>query len=520
MKLAKSLFCLMILIAGLAAGANTVTISGTVHDRGSKPVAGVVLTLTDAQTPPSTKRTTSGPAGEYEFTGLDAGRYTLTAAAEGFSAATLPVDVSTAINHVTVLVTLSKGDAQKLEFQASGLRGLIDPGGYSAPANAAAATDLLHGMADIKRSGSFGGPAAKDWPCSVAPALQQELAAHPKAAEANRKLGDFYLAHDDVSHAIPLLQNSVQAAPSNLRASLDLAIAYMHNGQFDAARKLLAPLAERPNQPEAHQLLAGADEGSGMFQQAAEQYRIADLDQSSEANVLGVGYELVLAGAPADALNIYLSGEKKYPRSIELRIGAGSAQFLLGNAAGAIQSFLAAAAINPADPRPYPFLAAASDASAAEADQVAHSFERYAERNPNDTEANYFYAHVLFHQDADANAARIERLLKQTLQLEPRMAKAHLQLAELYARRKDDQQALSEYESAVRLAPDLMEAHYRLALACKRVGRADEAAEEMRIFLQAKARASNTDEDAIDITRFLSVIDTPAEPATADTRCP
>jgi Tfp pilus assembly protein PilF len=127
---------------------------------------------------------------------------------------------------------------------------------------------------------------------------------------------------------------------------------------------------------------------------------------------------------------------------------------------------------------------------------------------------------VLFHQDADANAARIERLLKQTLQLEPRMAKAHLQLAELYARRKDDQQALSEYESAVRLAPDLMEAHYRLALACKRVGRADEAAEEMRIFLQAKARASNTDEDAIDITRFLSVIDTPAEPATADTRCP
>ena len=40
----------------------------------------------------------------------------------------------------------------KFEFEAAGIRGLIDPGGYSAPANAAAASGLISGVADIRRT--------------------------------------------------------------------------------------------------------------------------------------------------------------------------------------------------------------------------------------------------------------------------------------------------------------------------------------------------------------------------------
>jgi predicted Zn-dependent protease len=373
-------------------------------------------------------------------------------------------------------------------------------------------------MADVTRTDrNFGTSTLKDWPCSLEPELEEAIAAHPNQAEANRRLGQFYVAHDQPSRAIPLLRRAVQIDGTDYAASRDLAIAFMQGGQFDEARKLLTALAERHNEAEVHQLLARADEGSGIFPQAAQEYRTANKEQPSEESLFGVGYELVLSGSVADALTVFEAGERNYPRSILLKVGAGTAQFLLSHPADAVRSFLEVTDLDPADPRPYAFLAAASGISRDEAERVRNSFKRYLNRAPDSAAANYFYALVLSRDNADTDASREETLLKRAIQLDPGMAKAHLLLADIYGRRNDYADAVPEYESAVRLAPALSEAHYRLAIALKRAGRAQKSEQEMQLFRQAKEKQSgNVD---IDIAQFVSVIDTPAQRNNAETQC-
>jgi tetratricopeptide (TPR) repeat protein len=361
---------------------------------------------------------------------------------------------------------------------------------------------------------------SKDWPCGREPELREAVAEHPEREEANRRLGQFYAAHGQPARAIPLFKRALQTNGSDAVAMRELAVALMQDGEFGDARKVLLLLVNLQAEPDLHQLLARADEGSGMFQQAAQEYRAAESKEPSEESIFGEGYELILAGSIADGMGVFDAGIKMYPRSISLRIGAGTAQCLLGKTSEGLRDFLDATDIDPADPRPYSFLASASGISSDESDRVQKSFKRFLDREPGNGSANFFYALALSRGSSAANTDRIEALLKRAIQLDPNLAKAHLLLAEIYAQRNNYEVAVPEFEAAVRLAQDMSEAHYRLALAYKHIGRPEQAAREMEIFrLSKKDLASGSDEKAIDIAQFISVMDTPGRISDPATQC-
>ena len=56
-----------------------------------------------------------------------------------------------------------------------------------------------------------------------------------------------------------------------------------------------------------HRLSAKVEEGSGHFAKASEEYLIAAEQDPSEENIFGEGYELILAGRPMDAAEVYLA---------------------------------------------------------------------------------------------------------------------------------------------------------------------------------------------------------------------
>jgi hypothetical protein len=67
----------------------------------------------------------------------------------------------------------------------------------------------------------------------------------------------------------------------------------------------------------------------------------------------------------------------------------------------------------------------------------------------------------------------------------------------------------------------MSEAHYRLALAYKHIGRTEQAAREMEIFrLSKKDPASGSDGEGIDIAQFISVMDVPGQLSNPETQCP
>jgi tetratricopeptide (TPR) repeat protein len=150
---------------------------------------------------------------------------------------------------------------------------------------------------------------------------------------------------------------------------------------------------------------------------------------------------------------------------------------------------------------------------------VRKSFKRYLDLVPESGPANYYFAVALSRENETANAARIEILLRRAIHLDPNLAGAHLQLADLYADRHDDQDAVPEYEAAVRLHEDTGEAHYRLAMAYKRIGRTDLSAREMEIFKLSK-RQGSLGGDGVDLTQFISVMDAPEQKSSQEMQCP
>jgi tetratricopeptide (TPR) repeat protein len=530
-SLSRAIAVCILWLGWSAAFADSGSISGTVRDQTGKQLANVAIYLVCNHAPTASRRTTTGNQGEFHFIEVVFGEYTLRAELTGYANDENPrVLVSLGSAEVTVNLTLkpaSSGGTQATgkpagpppQLQASGLRGLIDPGGYSASANSSAATGLLKGIADVRRTGDSTEISAKDLPCDLEPELRKAVEETPNQ-ENNRKLGEFYVVHGQVGKGIPFLMKAWQLGSTDYLSSDELGVALLRNAQFEEARKLFSAMVEHDDLPDVHRHLAQAEEGLAMFQQAAQEYRKAQSEQPGEDNLFAVGYELLLAGLPSDALTVYREGSVKYPQSIRIRIGEGTAQFLLGHSVESLHIFLEAADLDASDPRTYPFLAAASSVSGEEKTRVIASFYRFLELAPENASANYFYALALSREPGGENADRIESLLKTAIRIHPSSSKAHLLLANTYAGRNNYSGAIPEYEAAIRLDPNLSESHYRLAAAYKRVGRSEDSAREQQTFQAIRAREfSKSGKSELDLSQFISVMNAPTKSNEAAKGC-
>jgi tetratricopeptide (TPR) repeat protein len=519
--------CILWLASSVAFAASG-SISGTVCDQAGKPVANVQIRLLGSQIPPVDRQTTSGAGGEFLFSEVPAGEYRLRAESAGyikFEASGIKVQPgSDAVQVKIILQGASEngsGSAGKppLQLQASGLRGLIDPGGYSASANSGAASGLLKGIADVERTGGLSDLAAKDFPCDSEPALRKAVEDTPNQ-ESYRKLGEFYAVHGEVDEAIPLLQKASQLGSTDYKTSLQLGEALLEDGRYQEARDVFIGMLGRDDLPELHQKLAQAYEGLGMFQRAADEYTTAYRQKPSEAALFGRGYELLLAGHPADALKVYEEGMSKYSQSTRIRLGKGTAQFFVGQAAESVSTFLDASDIDPADTRAYPLLAAASGASSVHNPQVVASFRRFIELAPENAQANYFYALALSRDPGADNGTHIESLLRKAIQIDPEMTNAHILLAQSYARQNDFVGAIPEYEAAIRLEPNASEPHYQLANALRHTGRMEESAQQLQMFETIKTKeASASEQSMLDLSQFVSVAKLSNKPIDSTVAC-
>jgi tetratricopeptide (TPR) repeat protein len=524
------------MLAALCAGAQAATISGVVRDAQGKPLGGAHIKLTNEQASAITAETTSDNNGAYRLQEILPGTYHLAANLSGFILGTPAVVIvpaaSSAVSTDFTLKAVSQNEAANavtsshpaLTFEAAGVRGLIDPGGYSAPANAAAASGLISGMADIKRAdNNVESSATKDLPCMLEPELKRAVEANPQDANALLRLGEFYLAHRQPTQAAVPLKEARQLNSTDLRIARDMADALLMNQQFEAAQKLLAALPADQMNADMHQRLARSDEGLGQFTQASSEYQAAAKLEPSEQNLFGVGYELILAGLPPDAEKDFMLGIARYPQSVTLLIGIGTAEFLEGHSIDALKNFLQAAEASPSDPRPYPSLVQAFKVSGAERERVNATLKHYLEIAPHNAEAYYLYAVVLSQQSAkDGNADKIhaKALLKQAIILNPNLVDAHFQLGILYAESNDHEAAAREFEETVRLAPNMKEAHYRLAIAYRSIGRTDKADHEMQLFRKTDEPQKSQNGDAgISIEKFISVVASPESPSSQQAQC-
>ena len=338
----------------------------------------------------------------------------------------------------------------------------------------------------------------------------------PGNFDANHNLGEFYVRSGKIPQAVPFLERAQHVDPSSYDNGYDLSLAYIVTGHLADARKLIHNLLQQKNTAELHNLLAQVEEKDGQFVAAANEYEVAAHMDPSESNLFDWGSELLVHRTLEPAITVFQQAVERYPSSPRLLIALGMALYSRGNYDDAVKSLLKASDLAPADPRCYFFLSRAYDSSPSQADDVIERFRRFAELQPKDAHAQYYYAMSLWKgkraQDPTVDLRQVESLLEKSIALDATLAEAHLQLGNLYSDRGNFAVAIPEYQRTLELNSDLADAHYRLGQAYVRTGDKTRAQEQLETYQRLREQhLSDLDKQKAEIRQFVySAKDSPA----------
>jgi tetratricopeptide (TPR) repeat protein len=337
--------------------------------------------------------------------------------------------------------------------------------------------------------------------------FRKALELEPRDYDANHNLGELYIQSRRIADAVPLLEKAQEIRPS-YDNGYDLALAYFLTGKLGQARQLVQNLEQIKNTGELHNLLAQIDEKSGEFVPAVNEYEVAAHMDPSEGNLFDWASELLLHRTYEPAIEVFEQTTLRYPDSPRVLIGLGMALYSRGKYDEAVKALLRAADLNPADPRCYLFLSKAYDSSPNQAEDVIQRFRRFAELQPNNALALYYYAMSLWKgkraEDTTLNLQEVESLLLKSIALDPKLAQAYVQLGNLYADRREYARSIPEYESALKLDANLSDAHYRLGQDYVHTGQKDRAQEEFAIYQRLRAQhLAELDKEREEVQQFV-----------------
>lgn len=346
-------------------------------------------------------------------------------------------------------------------------------------------------------------------------ALQLE----PNSYTANRNLGRFYTQSGDVAAALPLLAAAQHLQPDSYDNGYDLALAESLTGHLPEAKQLAIMLLQQRNTAELHDLLAHIEEKDGNFVAAAQDFEAAAQMDPSEGNLFDWGSELLLHRTYEPAADVFGVATQKYPDSQRLWIGLGMSLYARGTYEEALDALEKAADVNPSDPRCYLFLFKAFDRSPSKAEGAVLRFKRYAELEPNNGHALYFYAASLWKarqlQGANLDLLKVEALLEKSIVLDPSLPEPHVELGALYEGQHAYDKSIPEYQRAVELNPNLAEARYHLGIDYSRTGDKERAQVEFALTDKLRAQQqAQVDKERAEVEQFIYTTEdkSPAKP--------
>ena len=219
--------------------------------------------------------------------------------------------------------------------------------------------------------------------------------------------------------------------------------------------------------------------GSGeVFRSAeamAKELQAKAAGEGREAELYRKGTELLNRRQVREAAEVFRSGFTEFPKSTRLLMGMGSACYAEGAFDEAAGWFYKATDLDPLNEEPYLFLARVQARQITDALGYKERMERFARLHPDDAWANYYFGKTL----PDERAGEV---FEKALRLDPKLAAARVELGAIAGRAGKYDQAIREYQLAIKDQPDLGEAHYRLAEAYRVIGERDKAQGEMEIW--------------------------------------
>ncbi len=293
-----------------------------------------------------------------------------------------------------------------------------------------------------------------------------------------------------------LWEEAVEKAPNNVRARVNLGVAYVDNGLIDKAlEQYQTVLKMQPDNPEAHLNLGEVFFRKGLVDEAIEEYQKA-LNSAQQVRALhktdtliertnsDIYYNLGTAfqkkGLTDKAIEQYQTALKIRPDFAEAYVNLGIIYGELGSMDKAMEHFRAAVQLDPDFAKAHYNLGTALHKkglveAAVEQYRIALKlYPKYAEAHSNLGSA---------YRDLGWTDKAIEHF-QTAIRLKPDFANAHANLGAVFFEKGLIDKAIEEDQAALKLQPDLVETRKELGNAFYKKGLMDRAIEQYQIALK------------------------------------
>jgi len=177
-----------------------------------------------------------------------------------------------------------------------------------------------------------------------------------------------------------------------------------------------------------------------------------------------------------EAVVILKEGVLRLPKSAQLELALGVADYGLRRFDDAADAFLRTIEITPETEQPYTFLGRILDQIPSRLPQVTERFAEYEAAHPASAAGYLLHAKALDAQSIEPEAAL--HLLEKSITMNPGDASAHFEMGTVLDRLQRFADAAEQFQRAAELAPSDAAAHYRLARDYDRIGKHEAAQAE------------------------------------------
>lgn len=315
----------------------------------------------------------------------------------------------------------------------------------------------------------------------------------PPDSPAQHAVAMFYSETGDFAKAANAERQYASGRSADAQAAASAAGLSLRAGDIEQAVLWAKTALNRSDTAPMHHLLGQVYAAANRPDEAERQFQAAvERDPQSEIYAFDLGQIQLRRADFAGAMATFGKAGQRFPNSAQIQLSFGVAAYGQRRFGDAIDAFLRVTAMDRSVEQPYLFLGRILGQAGDRLPQVVAAFAAWEKAEPGNYLAVCLHAKAL--NAASGDPAEIEMKLRRSIQLSDAYWESHFELGVLLEKKREWKEAAAELTRSIELNPKAAAPHFQLARAYGKLGDPERARAERAEHQRLTAAETGTEQ--------------------------